>query len=229
MSARKSTFQSKRAQIRIKRLLALLEGQTLPASTIAEKLHCDRSLVTEYLRHLRAEPNRRARITGYDVVNGTRRPFYGLGIEPDAPMTRQTNQERYAKVQADPVKYELHLTKARDLHRIKRAAVPPELRQRDRRIYEPPLEVQIVDLLSRMPGCTNKQIASRLEANERAVQLVTRRLSKAGEIQRAKVSTMKKWQWEVPDRPMTPVPKVKAQSWFGALLGVSVNADREAV
>jgi DNA-binding MarR family transcriptional regulator len=217
MTARRSTFQSKRAQIRIKRLLALLEDRTLSSSEIAKKLYCDQSLVTEYLRHLRTGPSRRARIADYEVVNGTKRALYGLGSEPDAPLTRQTNQERYAKVQADPVKYERHLTKARDLHRRKRATVPPEQRQRDRRIYEPPLPVQVVDLLKRMPGCTNEQIADRLQANERAVQRVTQRLSKTGAIQRAKASTMKKWQWETPDRPMAFVPRVARQTIFAAL------------
>jgi hypothetical protein len=214
---RRATFKSNRAQIRIARLLVLLEGCMLPSAALAELLHCDQSLATEYLRHLRAAP-RRVRVAGYETVNGVKRALYGLGDAPDEPMTRMTGRERYAKVQADPEKYELHLTKARDLHRRKRAAVPPEQRQRDRRIYDPPLEIQIVDLLNRMPGCTNEQIASRLDANQRAVQRVTQRLSKAGAIQRAKASTMKKWQWEVPDRPMTATPRVTPQPWFAALM-----------
>jgi hypothetical protein len=218
---RNCTFQSERAKRRIDRILAALDGQMLPASALAAKVYCDQSLVTEYLRYLRAEPDRRARIAGYDIINGTRRPLYGLGSEPDAPMTRQTNQERYARVQADPEKYERHLTKARERHQRIRAAVPAEQRQRDRRTYDPPLEIQIVDLLGRMPGCTNEQIADRLQANQRAVQRVTQRLRKSGEIQRAKATTMKTWQWEVPERPMTATPRVKPQPWFAALAGAA--------
>lgn len=217
---RRTTFKSKRAQIRIERLLALLEGRMLPSVTIAELLHCDQSLATEYIRHLKAEP-RRVRVAGHETVNGVKRALYGLGDGPDEPMTRQTNQERYAKVQADPVKYERHLTKARDLHRRKRAAVPLERRQRDRRVYDPPLEVQVLELIKRMPGYTNEQIANRLPANERAVQRVTRRLKNAGAIQRAKASTMKTWQWEVPERPMTATPRVAPQPWFASLMAAA--------
>lgn len=217
-----STFKTYRAQIRIERLLAHLEGRMLPASTLAELMHCDQSLVTEYLRYLRSEP-RRVRIAGSEIVNGVRRVLYGLGSEPDVPMPRMTNKERYARLQSDHEKYERHLAATRDLRRRKRAAVPPEQRQRDRRTYDPPLDVQIVDLLTRMPGCTTEQVANRLEANERAVQRAMQQLSKAGTIQRAKGSTMKKWQWELPDRPMTPTPRIKPQKWFSVLAGVQAR------
>jgi len=211
---RNTTFQSKRAEIRIKRLLALLEGRTLPASDLAEKLHCDQSLVTEYLRHLREEPNRRVRIAGHDVVNGTKRPLYGIGGEPDEPMTRKTNQERYADVVADPKRLERRREICRETYARRRAKTP---RQRDRRTYDPPLPDQVLGLLGKMPGYTTEQIAQRLDANERAVQLVVQRLRREGKVRRAEASTMKAYQWETPDRPMAAVPRVARQTIFAAL------------
>jgi predicted transcriptional regulator len=211
---RNTTFQSKRAQIRIERLLALLAGQTLPASTIAEKLYCDQSMATEYLRHLRSEPNRRVRIAGYDVINGTKRPLYGLGSEPDAPMTRKTNVERHAAVRADPARLERRRELSRQSYSRRRAQIP---RQRDRRVYDPPLPDQVLALLGKMPGYTTEQIAQRLDANQRAVQLVVQKLRREGKVRRAEASTMKAYQWETPGRPMAAVPKVPRQTIFAAL------------
>jgi predicted transcriptional regulator len=216
---RRSTFQSKRAQIRIRRLLALLKGaeKPLPSVTIAEKLHCDTSLVTEYIRHLKKEP-RLVRIADYDVVNGTKRALYALGAEADAPMTRQSNGERYALVKNDPARRQRRNELARKRAKEKRAALKPDQRQRDRRVYDPPLEQQIPSLLEKMPGYTTEQIAQRLNANERAVQRVVQRLRKAGTVQRAANSTMKAHQWELPHRPMAAVPRIrKPQGVFAAL------------
>jgi hypothetical protein len=95
--------------------------------------------------------------------------------------------------------------------------VPAELRQRDRRTYDPPLPQQVLALVEKMPGYTTEQIAYRLDANLRAVITAVRSLAKEGEIQRAKNSTMKAYQWEAPARPMARVPKVARQSIFGAL------------
>ena len=211
---RNTTFQSKRAQRRIERLLELLVGQNLPACTLAEKLHCDQSMVTEYLRYLREEPNRRVRVAGHDVVNGTKRPLYGLGSEPDAPMTRKTNKERHAAVKSDPVRLERRREVCRESYWRRRAKTP---RQRDRRVYDPPLPEQVLGLLGKMPGYTTEQIAQRLDANQRAVQLVVQRLRLEGKVRRAEASTTKAYQWETPERPMTPVPKVLRQTIFAAL------------
>jgi hypothetical protein len=194
-------------------MLELLKGQTLPASAIAKKLYCDQSLVTEYLRHLRAAP-RRVRIADYEVVNGTKRPLYGLGSEPDAPMTRKTNKERHAAVRADPKRLERRREVCREAYARRRAKTP---RQRDRRTYDPPLPDQVLDLLGKMPGYTTEQIAQRLEANQRAVQLVVQRLRREGKVQRAEAGTMKAYQWETPNRPMTAVPKFAPQTIFAAL------------
>ena len=211
---RNPTYQSKRARIRIERLLGLLDGQTLSARDLAARLYCDQSLVTEYLRYLRQEPNRRVRIAGHDVVNGTKRPLYGLGSEPDEPMTRKTNQERHAAVRNDPKRLERRRELCRESYQRRRERPP---RQRDRRVYDPPLPVQVLGLLERMPGYTTEQIAQRLEANQRAVQLVVQRLRREGKVLRAEASTMKAYQWEIPSRPMTAVPKVAPQSIFAAL------------
>lgn len=211
---RNTTFQSKRAQIRIGRLLALLDGRMLPASDLAAHLYCDQSLVTEYLRHLREEPNRRVRIAGYDVVNGTKRPLYGLGSKPDAPMTRKTNKERHAAVKSDPKRLERRREVCRESYWRRREKIP---RQRDRRVYDPPLPDQVLGLLGKMPGYTTEQIAQRLDANQRAVQLVVQRLRREGKVQRAAASTMKAYQWEIPGRPMSAVPKVSRQTIFAAL------------
>jgi biotin operon repressor len=210
---RNTTFQSKRAQIRIERLLALLAEGNMSSAALAGKLYCHQTLVAEYIRYLRREP-RRVRIADYEIINGTKIRLYGLGDAPDTPMRQMTNSERHARLKADPERLKRCRQRERQAYAHWRAQTP---RQRDRRVYNPPLEDQVLGLLGKMPGYTTEQIAQRLDANQRAVQLVVQRLRREGKVRRAVASTMKMYQWEIPERPMAAVPKVAPQSIFAAL------------
>jgi hypothetical protein len=213
---RNVTFQSKRAQLRIIRLLELLADGMLPARTLAEKLHCDQSGVTEYLRYLGAEP-RRVRVAGYEVVNGTKRRLYGLGAEPDEPMTAKTNQERYAAVLADPVRLQRTRELSRARHRQRRDAVPLEHRKRNRLRMDQSLEPRILSILAECPGYTVDQLAAKMSAGERSTRTAVEKLRAAGTIQRSANAKGKKHRYETPGKPM-PAPLItKPQGAFAAL------------
>ena len=220
MSKRNVTFTSARAQIRIERILAALAGGPMSTTELSSAVHLDRSAITDYLAHLMKEP-RRVRIAEYRTVrgpkNGNRQPVYALGAEPDAPRERMSNVERWERVKADPQAYANSLASRREHHRRARAAVPPELRQRDRRVYDPPLEQQIPELLAQVPGYTTRQLAAKLDANLKSTITALGKLRKAGAVRRAETGTLKEYQWEVPARPL-PAPIItKSQGIFAAL------------
>lgn len=215
---RKVTFTSVRAQKRIARILQELAHGALPAAWLANKVHCDHSMVTDYLQHLMAEP-RRVRIVGHEVINGSKRPLYGLGNAPDAPNTVQKNNERWAKVKADPVKYSASLESRKEHHRRKRALVPMEERIRDRRVYDPPLIEQVEMLVAERPGFTRLQIAEELDANERAVMRVLQQLMKEEKVRPCVHGNRKAHQYETMDKPLPPPPELpkRPQNPFSAL------------
>jgi len=211
-------FTSVRAQRRIARILQELANGPLPALWLAHKVHCDHSMVTDYLQHLMAEP-RQVRVVGYEVVNGCKRPLYGLGVDPDEPNKVQDNTERWQKVKADPVKYSASLESRREHHRRKRALVPMEERKRDRRVYDPPLIEQVETLVAERPGFTRLQIADELDANERAVMRVLQQLMKAEKIRPCAHGNRKAHQYETADKPLPPPPAFpkQPQNPFSAL------------
>jgi hypothetical protein len=215
---RNTTFTSARAQRRISRILQELAHGALPAVWLANKVHCDHSMITDYLQYLMAPP-RRVRIVGHEVVNGSKRPLYGLGSDADVPNTVQTNQEKWEKVKSDPVKYSASLESRKEHHRRKRALVPMEERKRDRRVYNPPLIEQVEMLVSERPGFTRLQIAEQLDANERAVMLVLQKLMKAEKVRPCIYGNRKAHQYETVDRPLPPPPEIPkvAQNPFSAL------------
>lgn len=215
---RNVTFTSKRAQVRIERILKELRWGALSAADLAEKVHCDHSMVTAYLAHLMDEP-RRVRIESHEVINGCKRPLYGIGNGPDAPLTVQTNVEKWLKVKADPVKYAKSLESRKQSYRRRRALVPPEQRQRCRRVYDPPLPVQVEELLNKRAGYTVEQITTALDASEKSVMKAVRTLVKEGKVRRAVHSKNKAFQYETPNNPMPKpldIPKTK-QGIFAAL------------
>lgn len=213
---RNTTFQSKRAQIRIARILNLLEGQMLSSQALAENLHCHQSGVTDYIKHLKSTTPRQVRIADYEVVNGCKRALYALGSEPDAPMTTQTNQEKWAKVKAKPEVYAKSLeSRRKSAARIR--ATKPKLR--DRRNYDPPLPVQVNELVVKKAGYTIPEIAVMLDASERAVIRAVNQLREQGLVRRAKNGMSKKFRWE---SPANPLPKfveqpIQKQGIFSAL------------
>lgn len=222
---RNVTFQSARAQLRIARLLELLADGMLPARALAEKLHCDQSGVTEYLRHLGAEP-RRVRVAGYEVVNGTKRRLYGLGAEPDEPMTAKTNKERYAAVLADPVRLQRTRELSRARHRQRRDAVPLEQRKRNRLRMDQALEPRILAILAECPGYTVDQLAAKMSVGERSTRTAVEKLRAAGSIQRSSNATGKKHRYEVPEKPLPAPVASKPQLWFAALMTSNQQSNR---
>lgn len=219
---RNATFTSARAGLRIARIIEVLAQGPMTTIAIADAIHCDRSAVTEYLRHLMSQEPRQVRIADYETIsgecNGSKRPLYALGAEPDAPLTKQSNQEKWAKVRADPEKYEASLKSRRESARRTRAK-KAEVHQRDRRVYDPPLPQQVAELVESMPGYTTPQIAEKLGANERAVIRVIAKLRTAGAIRRAEHWRTKEYRWETPINPM-PAPVVAKQQGIFAALGL---------
>lgn len=210
-------FKSTRGQKRVERVLKALEAGPLRATTIAERVYCDPSFVRAVIRHLKAEP-RRVYIYEYNVIDGQKVPFYALGDKPDAPRTRRTSQENYAARWADEEKYKAYREAERDRRRAIREALPACENIRDRRIYNPPLDQQIMALLE-VPGYTMSEMAKRLDANLRSIQTAMRKLRLAGKAQRATNGTKKEWQWELRTKPLpAPVVKIlKPQGIFAAL------------
>lgn len=220
MSNPRYTFTSVRALTRIQRILDLLKGGPMTTREVGEALYMDQTMASAYLRFLMFAP-RRVYICGYRIVGKRSAPMFALGDLPNARPTRQTNKERWAKVKADPVKYAKSLESRRNVHRRKREQIPLEQRQRDRRVYDPPLHVQVIDLLGQFPGYTGKQMAARLDANARSIRSVLSELRREGKIQRSPHGTGKEYAWELPHKPL-PAPLsrtlgIKPQSWAAAL------------
>lgn len=213
---RNLNFKSQRAQRRINRILEVLKDGPMLARTIADAVHCHRSMVTDYLTHLMDEP-RRVRIADYWIIGKRKAPCYGLGSDPNEESTPMTHAERWAAVKADPVRYAAALESRKRAHKKKREKMGPKLR--DRRVYVPPLPEQVLSLLLEVPGYTTPQMAIKLDANERAVRTAVSQLKKGGKIRRAQNSTMKEYQWETLEKPMpAPLAKtMKPQTIFSAL------------
>lgn len=210
-------FTSTRGQMRVARVLKSLEAGPLRSAEIAKLVFCDVSLVLAVIKHLKAEPQR-VFIFDYPVIDGQKVPLYALGSEPDAVRTRRTKQEHYAIRRADPEKHAKTLAQDRARRRAARAALPASEKLRDRRVYDPPLDQQILTLLE-VPGYTMSQMAAKLDANPRSIQTAIRKLRKEGKAQRAANGTKKEWQWELCTRPL-PAPIVsvrKPQGIFAAL------------
>lgn len=214
---RKVTFQSERAQLRIARLIEILRGRKLSCTQILAELHCDRSLATEYLRHLRHDKPRRVRIAGYAIIDGSRIPMYQLGNRPDAPLTCKTNEERYARVKADPALYAAHIENARARHRAIRDAVPIEKRQRNRLTKDEALEPRILALLAKHPGYSLVQMATLMDVGERSTRTALKKLKDSGQVQRADNASSKEWRYELPDNPLQAPMRIKPQGIFAAL------------
>lgn len=215
---RNVTFQSERARLRIERLLAILQGRVLSCQEICAELFCDASLTTEYLRHLRAEP-RRVRIARVDIVDGCRVPMYEIGTAPDAGLKRMTNQERNAKMKADPVRYARYIERERKKRKAYRAALPAEQRQRVRLFKDEDPVPRIVALLSERPGYDLLQIADKLNVGERSIRTAIRKLRLSGEVRLCEHATGKKHRYELPSNPL-PAPLAYGQpkhSIFAAL------------
>ena len=210
------TFRSKRAQLRIARLLELLADGMLPARTLSEKMHCDHSMVTQYLGHLGAEP-RRVRVAGHDVINGTKRPLYGLGSEPDEAVTTKTKSERYAEILADPVRLQHVRERSMERHRMKRDAVPIEQRKRNRLRKDQALEPRILQILSESPGYSVDKLAAKMGVGERSTRTAIEKLRAAGHVQRATGARSKKHLFETPEKPLAPPVVTKPQGIFAAL------------
>lgn len=226
MTHKQITFKSKRAQLRIERILEVLQAGPLSSADLALAVHCDRSAIYDYLAHLMAEP-RRVRIFDHpaatDAKIAARVPRYALGSEPDAELVPLTPADYRASVKNDPQRLARRQQTDRDRMRRKRAAVPIEERVRDRRVYDPPLEEQIHALLNTSPGYDRPKITARLGANERAVQRALRALVASGRVRRAEHGTGKTWKWETPENPV-PAPLAAGlpkMSWMNALLAQS--------
>lgn len=222
MKRHRMTFNSERGKLRLARILALLENGPMATREIAAALHMDRSGVTDYLAHLMRDP-RRVRIAEYHTIsgaiNGNRQPLYGLGAEPDVPLTRIDNVERWNRVKAKPQLYAKSLEDRKKHHRRKRDAVPPELRKRERRRLDEPLEPLILALLAEVPGYDTTQIAVKLRAGKRSVRTALEKLRAAGSVRVAANASSKAYRFERPDNPLPP-PLAAGQpkhSWAAAL------------
>lgn len=212
------TFDTRAARERIKRMVALLRKEPMTAQQIADALHCHKATANLYLQHLRTNP-RRVRVSAYTLIGNKYIPVYAIGKEPDARRQKMTHREKWAKLKSRPEQYEKTMVRRRAYHHAKRDELG--LPRRPMKKYPKPLVKMILELLEQSPGYTVSKMAARFGTGKKAVGIALTRLHKAGKIQRAKASTLKEFEWELPHKPMPePVAKVlgiQPQSWMSAL------------
>lgn len=215
MTNKPLTFKTERSLIRIKRITEILRGRKLSSREISAELHCDVSMTTEYLRHMRHDKPRRVRICGY--VNNSKTPLYQLGNKADEPMTPKTKKQKYEEIKADPARYNRILARGRARNKALRDAVPVEKRQRIRLRKEDDAENRIVELLDKNPGCSLAMIAAKLEIRERSVLTLLRKLKTSGLVQRVPNTLSRVWLYQLPSRPVPEPLRIRPQGIFAAL------------
>lgn len=96
-------YQRSRSERQQARILAALAVAPATSLELADTLHMSRSATNKHLLALQAQPNRRVRIVGFDVVvPGRARGIYGLGAGRDITIT-EVQRKRVLKAMAEPI------------------------------------------------------------------------------------------------------------------------------